>query len=412
VTWTGGGANANWSTAANWSPAAVPGIGTNAIFGAISNARTNVNLSAMPTVKGILFTPDANAYTFGPLAQTIGLGANCVVALSAGSANDQFFNCILRCEDRNGGTIAYTIINDDPLHTLTIELVHGGTQGDTQRAITIAGSGPVRIGTLRRGSSTATKMPIILALTNTLTLTSATNIDRITFTAPATVALGAGEHILNNLASSNGDTLVANEDAVVNGPGVIAIQNTAVDIYATAGKTLTLNAGISGAGKGIELPAAAAGGTVILAAASTYDGATSVNAGTLVLAGDGSVPGSAVTVAAGAALRLAGGGATHAAASLAGAGDLVFGVADGLTDTLEVNGAAAAAMLEGLTVSGIDLLDTRRPHTLVRVTGTGAVPALSPRHPGGHRRWLLVYDAEARTVTLDPIPLGTVLIMR
>ena len=44
--WTGGGGNANWTTAANWSGGVVPGSGDNAIFGACStNCNPTINTS-------------------------------------------------------------------------------------------------------------------------------------------------------------------------------------------------------------------------------------------------------------------------------------------------------------------------------------------------------------------------------
>src|SRR5438105_4152619 len=62
ATWNLSPTSGDWNTAANWTPATVPnGIADTATFD-VSN-QTAVSVSASTTVDGIVFNPDASAFT-------------------------------------------------------------------------------------------------------------------------------------------------------------------------------------------------------------------------------------------------------------------------------------------------------------------------------------------------------------
>jgi autotransporter-associated beta strand protein len=98
------------------------------------------------------------------------------------------------------------------------------------------------------------------------------------------------------------------------GTGTLSASEALTNLRADPGVTATIAAAIGGSGGLVKNDA----GTVILAAANSYAGATTVNGGTLRLAAASAAPASsAVTVASGATLDVA---ASQAVGSLAGAG--------------------------------------------------------------------------------------------
>jgi autotransporter-associated beta strand protein len=137
--WTGLGADALWSTAANWSGGAVPTSAETAFFTGDGNGKTAIGLGSSATAAGITFAPDAAAYTIGLPEETLTLAANGTLTLPAGAANDQTVNASL-CV--NGNFYAY---NYEPTKTLTLSYTNTAS-----RNIYLYGSGPITFNTLRR----------------------------------------------------------------------------------------------------------------------------------------------------------------------------------------------------------------------------------------------------------------------
>jgi autotransporter-associated beta strand protein len=138
-TWTGLGADALWSTAANWSGGAVPTSAETAFFTGDGNGKTAIGLGSSATAAGITFAPDAAAYTIGLPEETLTLAANGTLTLPAGAANDQTVNASL-CVNGN-----FYVYNYEPTKTLTLSYTN-----TVSRSIYLRGSGPVTFNTLRR----------------------------------------------------------------------------------------------------------------------------------------------------------------------------------------------------------------------------------------------------------------------
>lgn len=125
-TWTGGGADANWGTSANWSPAGGPAANDDLIFPAAAPQQgTNNNTTLFTTYRSI--TVEGGTYTFGgnPLRLTNGLAVN---------GGTQTFNVAITLSG------AQTFIADNG-GTATIVILSIGSN-----ALTIDGAGVVGIG--------------------------------------------------------------------------------------------------------------------------------------------------------------------------------------------------------------------------------------------------------------------------
>lgn len=84
-TWLGN-TDANWSTAANWSPGATPANGDSLVFGAAGSAGTSLNNNvASLTINQLTFNSGASSFTIGGNALTLGLGGIDASALSSGT---------------------------------------------------------------------------------------------------------------------------------------------------------------------------------------------------------------------------------------------------------------------------------------------------------------------------------------
>ena len=86
--WVGGGADNNWSTAANWDDGLVPAVDGLATFG---NSATSVNLSANQTVGKLLFSIDGG-YTIARTGGTLTIGTGIEVNPSLATPNTYTIN--------------------------------------------------------------------------------------------------------------------------------------------------------------------------------------------------------------------------------------------------------------------------------------------------------------------------------
>ncbi len=102
--------------------------------------------------------------------------------------------------------------------------------------------------------------------------------------------------------------------------GTLNFVNPSATFAVASGSVATVSASLTGAGTALNKTGA---GTLVLAGSDTYAGATNINAGTLQLGAGNVLPGTAVTVAAGANFNLNNYSTT--VGSLAGAGQLTLG---------------------------------------------------------------------------------------
>ena len=330
--WTGGGADANWTTTGNWSlssgdnlsgTAGIPDAGDTAIFGAVAAAQTTVNLSAPLTVDTVNFNS--------------GVANNFILNTSAAST-------LTVASSFNVSTGFNT--NVDVNHTL------GGNM-----AINMGGNG-------------------ILSLNaaNTYTGTTAANTGTIRLGNATALGTAAGDTQIGSAGSIdlNGQTIGA-EPVTMGGAGnggngsIINSNATAASLSGTIG---LLNNSTIGGANAITLSGIISGGfgltkvgvgTTTLSGVNTYTGVTTLSNGTLSVAtiGNGGAAGNLGQAAAAASNIVFNGGtlaytgataATNRAFTINAGVAANIGVTNG-TNTLTISGAVPATT-GSLTKSG------------------------------------------------------------
>mgnify|MGYP000999978382 CR=1 FL=1 len=257
--WTGAG-NPSWTNDANWSVSPAP-FGTNAAtFNGAGNARTTIDLDGLACIRTILFdTAAAASYTLGtggPNAQTLVLTNSALVQSTSTAWNDQTIDAAVQLGTDVGAGF-YAFRTDNPLRSLTVSgdiapPASGGTAGTKVLSLTGAGN-IVLSGSLSKGGSSV--FSVTNALTGRLTLTGSNTVTTFYMTGSSNtiVDIAGGELYLNNLGSI---TLYSTQGGIINGPGKIRIStNTGSnygDNYIASGKTLVINAPITGVG-GFEM---------------------------------------------------------------------------------------------------------------------------------------------------------------
>jgi len=265
--------------------------------GSLREAITAINANADPANN--VFWPNSASGTLTLLSDLPSIAY--ATTFNFGSAIYDF--TIADSTNAMGISAALTVYNNSLTSTLTIHEDIGGTG-----SIIKTGSGA-------------------LVLTGTNTYTGGTHINGGILAADWDGALGAAAgglsfdggtlKILNNFYSSRAITL-----------------NALGGTFNTNSYALSLSGVISGAG-GLTKKGT---GTLILSGANTYLGTTTINAGTLRLGADNSIPQtSTITLASGSELDLD--GHVQTAASLSGAGTLALALQPGITN-LSVTGAA------------------------------------------------------------------------
>jgi autotransporter-associated beta strand protein len=142
--WSGLGADALWTTAANWTGYTVPTTSYTVLFSGAGNNKTNLTLGTGATAAGITFASDAAAYTLGLPSETLSLPA-ARITLDVGSVNNQNIAATLLL----GGNL--DIFNNEPSKRLTLNYTNNAA-----RSIYVYGTGPVTFDTLRRPAGTET----------------------------------------------------------------------------------------------------------------------------------------------------------------------------------------------------------------------------------------------------------------
>jgi autotransporter-associated beta strand protein len=181
------------------------------------------------------------------------------------------------------------------------------------KTFTVSGAGNISfssaIGTANNFSTGTVPLTIAKTGTGTVTLSGANSAQNITISG-GTLDTGAGGIILSNLGTAN---VAATGTSTINGTiflGATAGAANGPDYNASAGTILTLNAVIANgasASENIDFNSAA-GGTVILAGANTFNGQVQINgAGTLQVSSFNSVIGGTASSSLGAPVTAANG---------------------------------------------------------------------------------------------------------
>ncbi len=319
-------ANAYWTNSYNWSAQPYPSLNQTATFSqAGGGGRTTIDLTGLSSISNITFS-SGSAYILGSNGvnqQTLVLGTNGIIQMSSSVGTNQKVNAKLQLgEDRRVGS--YSLRNDHLYNVLTlagdVTLPGSGTAGG--KALTVIGIGNVQIAgnILTNGldvltvTNAATGNLAVLGESrfNTLTLnsgsTSLAGTNRISTLNVNSNSLlnvsgsnivstlninGTGSTVINvvsgYLAFENGGgaTIIANQDVVINGPGAIVLPvgpsgNPTGDNYSAPGKTLTINAPLTGP---IGLELWSGNGTYVLNGLNSFTGNVSMGpAGTLSVA--------------------------------------------------------------------------------------------------------------------------------
>jgi autotransporter-associated beta strand protein len=231
-------------------------LGADAVAGTyvITNGNTARTLTFLGAITngtgGAAGTKTLNINGTGPVVATGGINSNSTLNVNVNS------------------TAAVTIGGPNTINTLTRNLTG---------ALTITGAS--KITTLTQNSTGA--LAINADSTIDFVTQSALGTITLTNTILKTLNMNVANGIVNIAAgatltftNAGGDNLIGSQDATINGPGVILLSNGNVGDYANNyagdGKTLTINAKITGA-RGLEYyNAAATSGTFVLTAENDY----------------------------------------------------------------------------------------------------------------------------------------------
>ncbi len=322
-TWTGAGANANWSTALNWSPSGAPVAGDSLVFGGGGVQLTNVNdLPAGTSFQSMSFTGSSYVISGNAIQLVDGLeltDGTADVDLNIGGAGGVIVD---------GGNVR---LNGANTFTGTTEVIDGRLVAGSNGALgTAAGVTLLKGGILEFVDGVLTNEPIVAQDANSEVMTSGD----VELTGPidlqATIAIvpeGTGSFIIDGLVSGGGGLIKAGTGAVV---------FTAANTYAGA---TTIEAGtlrLFGAGR----LGAGAGATIVEAGA------------TLALQSGGSIEGESVTIFGN---GQAGGGAIRALSPGATAGTVTLGA----NATIFVDTGATFELKTGLATSNPAFLLTK-----------------------------------------------------
>ena len=145
--WSGGGADNNWSTTANWTNGAAPGSYDAVIFE--GNTQTTVNLDAGSYIGSLTFDSTAGSFNITNAANTLGLSAG----LTNNSASPQTIN------------VPVTLSTTQPINAAAGDLIFGQTINNNGNTVTFTGGGNITLNGMLTGSG-----GVVQAGTGTVTI--------------------------------------------------------------------------------------------------------------------------------------------------------------------------------------------------------------------------------------------------
>jgi autotransporter-associated beta strand protein len=374
--WTGGGANANWTTGGNWSDGAPPGASDVAIFRGTVGMGPAISIDAASSVAGIRFEASATtAFTFsGANALTIGSSG---IEVESGSAAHTFDNDIVLGAGQTwdlaenltvGGIISgsgnltkagtgrltlsgnNTFTGNVQLNAGIIEIEHVNGLGNASGSMTVASGATLE---LNAGGNYA--QPLTINGTGVGGNGALRKMDSSTRRYDATITLGSDARI-----NVDGGTLELRDDVDLDSHTLYVGGSLNVDM---AFGSALLNAGkTSGAGAIVK---DGAGFFQLRPTASQPAGSITINNGELRTTG---------TIPAGGVLTLADGTAVMSSSSAGRtitknmliAGDVVLGATATRTGALTING--------NVDLDGADReIDAPVDHTINGIVSNGGL---------------------------------------
>ncbi len=284
--WTGGGADALWSTSSNWSATPVPGLGDTATFNAAAGSgATAVSLSGIQ-VRNITFdSASAASYTLGAGGAgtqilVLGDGANAsAITVNSGVAQNQLINAAVTLGNTKVAA-TYTISNESTADLVLAGNLTGNNVSGVAaiKTVAISGAGNITIGgTVTAGG--ASGIQLTKAGSGTLNLTGSSILDLALNVPDSVIINGSGDINLgaNSVLNVNATTLAGirvNESASING-GEIRIGYAETAMAPIAGKLLTVNSVIGGSYAHFS----GAGGLIAVNGQNTFSSAAVVRYG-------------------------------------------------------------------------------------------------------------------------------------
>jgi fibronectin-binding autotransporter adhesin len=371
-TWTGGGTDANWTTAANWGGTA-PLPGDNLVFAGVTNLSPNNDYAAGTSFGSISFSSGSGTFVVGGNALTLTGGAtalvsNAVTGTMTVNNNLTFSTAAPTISSASGGTLTLggTVANGGLLVTaaatgainLSGNLSGGGGLTKTAAGtLTVSGANSysgattVSAGTLQLGSNGAlgSTSGVLVTAGAVLDLNGQNYATLIPLTLNGTGIASGGALINSNATGATyaGLITLGGASSIIGGTGTINISNTTTIAGGTFGLTLggaqggTLASILSSTTASLTKQDA---GTWTLTSANTYTGTTTISAGKIKLGVANALPsGSAVTVTGTLDMNTY----SDAIGSLAGAGTVDNVVGAG-TPTLTVGGNNTSTTFSGV----------------------------------------------------------------
>jgi autotransporter-associated beta strand protein len=285
-TWSGGGANNNWSSSLNWQSGFAPGYVGDAVTFA-GTTRLTPNMEANYTVTSLTFDGSAGSFVLNSIGgNTLSLAGNSIANYSA---NTQTINFPIAASesgiDFSGGNI---VVNGGIAGV-------GGLQNDSSGSVTLNGTNTFAGGILINSGMLQMAGAGLLGGTNGNYSGNITNYSELRYSSSATQTLsgvisengqltkdGSGTLTLTANNTYSGNTII--NSGVLQVAGTLGVGNYSGSITDngtlrwSSASAQTLSGDISGTGGLLKDGA----GTLTLNAANTYGGATIVSAGTLV----------------------------------------------------------------------------------------------------------------------------------
>ena len=277
-TWNGT-QDAYWTNSANWSASPFPSGGDTATFNNAGGAATTIDIDGLSAgILNLTFdTAGVAAYVIGTAStQTNILRDSGEIKLSSTAGSSQAFDALVRLGP-DATTASYSLRNDSAAQTLTFADIAGMSGGT--KTLSLNGVGPIAVnGRLDR---TGSALDVNYNSSGAWTLNGDSSLRLLYINATnGVINLGAGTTMtLNN---GGGSGILASQDCTVNGPGLLFMStgggNNHIDNGVTTGKTVTINAKVTGA-TGFEYWQVAAYnyGTFVLTAENDYTLSTVIN---------------------------------------------------------------------------------------------------------------------------------------